>query len=278
MQALREILRWRELFANLVQRELKGKYKRTALGQLWSLANPIALMLVYTFVFKYVFRITPEPGDPSGLDAFPLWLLCGLLPWLFFAKTVQQGMSSLVENAPLIRKVYFPRSLLVVSMSAALSVTWLTEMGVLLVALVIAGAWMAVVYSPVALLFMALLLVFSAGVALLAAIANAYFRDTEHLVAVALQLGMYLTPIIYPLSLVLDLSNQVGPVIGSLTLYDIYALNPLVHFVEAFRDLLYDNRLPTAFAAIACSVSAIAVFVLGWWVFTRHEKKLAEVL
>jgi ABC-2 type transport system permease protein len=278
MQALREILRWRELFANLVQRELKGKYKRTVLGQLWSLANPIALMLVYTFVFKYVFRITPEPGDPSGLDAFPLWLLCGLLPWLFFAKTVQQGMSSLVENAPLIRKVYFPRSLLVISMSAALSVTWLTEMGVLLIALLIAGAWMAVVYSPIALLFMVLLLVFSAGIALLAAIANAYFRDTEHLVAVVLQLGMYLTPIIYPLTLVLDLSNQVGPIVGSVTIYDVYALNPLVHFVESFRDLLYDNRLPSLAATLACTLSALGAFALGWWVFTRHEKKLAEVL
>ncbi len=132
-----EFQRSRELFINLTQRELKGKYKRTILGQLWSLANPLALMVVYSFVFAFIIRATPEPGDPSGLDIFPLWLLCGLLPWIYFSGVVTQGMGALIANESLIKKVYFRRDLLVLSVSAGITVTWTTEMGVLLAAIMI---------------------------------------------------------------------------------------------------------------------------------------------
>ncbi len=278
MVTVSEARRWRELFVNLVQRELKGKYKRTVLGQLWSLANPLALMLIYTFVFKFVFRLQPEVGDPSGLDSFPLWLLSGLLPWLFFSNTVTQGMQSIIANEALIKKVYFPRNVLVVSTAASIMVNWATEMGVLLVAIVIAGAWMAIAWTPLALLYMVLLALFAAGVAMLLAIANVYFRDTSYLVTIVLQLGMYLTPIIYPLTMVQSLSDQTGGVIGPITILDIYKLNPMLHFVEAFRSLLYDNAMPSMGGTLACVLSAVVMFALGWWVFARHEKRLAEML
>lgn len=278
MSAVSETRRWRELFTNLVNRELKGKYKRTALGQLWSLANPLALMLIYTFVFKFVIRVEPAVGDPSGLDAFPLWLLAGLLPWLFFSNTVTQGMQSIIANEALIKKVYFPRNVLVISTVASVMVNWGTEMVVLLVALVIAGAWMAIVWTPLVLLFMILLALFASGVAMTLAIANVYFRDTSYLVTIVLQLGMYLTPIIYPLSLVQAPSDEIGGIVGPVTVLDIYQLNPMLHFVEAFRSLLYDNALPNLTSTIACVVSAVLSFAVGWYVFARHEKRLAEML
>lgn len=278
MATVSESRRWRELFANLVQRELKGKYKRTVLGQLWSLANPLALMLIYTFVFRFVFRLEPEPGDPSGLNVFPLWLLTGLLPWLFFQNTLVQGMQSLISNEALIKKVYFPRNVLVLSTAASVSINWATEMGVLLVAILFAGAWMALAWAPVAVVFMVLLAVFAAGLGLLLSIANVYFRDTEYLTSIVLQLGMYLTPIIYPLTLVQDLSDRVGTIVGPITLLDIYKLNPMLHFIEAFRALLYDNTLPSLGNTLACVLAAAASMSLGWWVFSRHEKKLAEIL
>lgn len=278
MATVSEARRWRELFVNLVQRELKGKYKRTVLGQLWSIANPLALMLIYTFVFKFVFRLKPEVGDPSGLDNFPLWLLAGLLPWLFFSNTVTQGMQSIIANEALIKKVYFPRNVLVVSTTASVLVNWATEMGVLLVAIVIAGAWMAIIWTPLALLYMVLLALFAAGVAMLLAIANVYFRDTSYLATIVLQLGMYLTPIIYPLTMVETLSDSTGGVVGPITILDIYKLNPMLHFVEAFRNLFYDNAMPSMGDTLACVVAAVVSFALGWWVFARHEKRLAEML
>jgi len=105
MNYLREMLASRELLINLTMREVKGKYKRTVFGQLWSLANPLALMLIYTFVFAFIIRIELAPGDPSGLNVFAIWLLCGLLPWIFFANVLNSGVTSLVSNAGLIQKV-----------------------------------------------------------------------------------------------------------------------------------------------------------------------------
>ena len=90
MRYLKEVLSARELLANLTLREIRGKYRRTIFGQLWSLANPLALMVIYTFVFWLIFRVQPEPGDPSGLDVFALWLLSGLLAWTFFVSRRQQ--------------------------------------------------------------------------------------------------------------------------------------------------------------------------------------------
>src|SRR5690606_18205195 len=110
MSYIRELFAARELLGNLTSREIKGKYRRTVLGQLWSLINPLSLMIVYTIVFSFIFRARPAVGDPSGLDIYPLWLLSGLLPWLFFTRVVNGGISTLIGSASLIKKVYFPRS------------------------------------------------------------------------------------------------------------------------------------------------------------------------
>ncbi|MBX3094047.1 MAG: ABC transporter permease [Cryobacterium sp.] len=272
------VRRYRELFVNLTQRELKGKYKRTILGQLWSLANPLALMVVYSFVFTFIIRMTPEPGDPSGLDVFPLWLLCGLLPWIFFSNVVNQGMGTLLANESLIKKVYFPRSVLVLSSSAAIAVNWLVEMSVLVVALALFGAWTVFLWLPMLVVFMALLAVFATGIALALSIANVYFRDTQYFVTIALQLGMYMAPIIYPVSLVKVQSDRIGPLFANVTLLDIYRLNPMERFIAVFRRLLYDNDWPAFDDVIACVLWAAVAITLGMLVFSRNQKKLAEIL
>src|SRR6187399_910761 len=130
MRYIREVIAARELLANLTLREIRGKYKRTVFGQLWSLANPLALMLIFTFVFGIIFRIPVEPGDPSGLDIYALWLLTGLLPWTFFATVLNSGVGSLVNNAGLIQKVYFARIVLPLSLVGSSAYNWLFEMGV----------------------------------------------------------------------------------------------------------------------------------------------------
>lgn len=278
MRYLREVFASRELLANLTLREVRGKYKRTIFGQLWSLANPLALMLIYTFVFALIFRITPEPGDPSGLDVFALWLLCGLLPWTFFSIVLTNGANSLVANAQLIQKVAFSRIVLPLSLVGSAAYTWLFEMAVLAVALSIAGAFV-LPWIPLVVLAMIVLTVFSAGFALMLAIANVYFRDTQYLIALVLQLAMYLAPIIYPVSMVSNVSRDLGGLAGtSVTLEDIYLLNPMVHFIEVFRNLLYDNRYPALEEWLVCLGWAVAAFVIGLLVFRTNEKKLAEAL
>ena len=278
MGYIKEIISSRELLFNLTMRDVKGKYKRTLFGQLWSLANPLAAMLIYTFVFAFIFRVEPDRGDPSGLDVFALWLLCGLLPWTFVAATITSGLASLVANAGLIQKVYFSRIVLPLSNVAATGYNWLFEMGVLIVALGIAGAFV-LPWIPLLLVLMVLLAMFAAGIALMLAVANVHFRDTQNFVGILLQIWMYITPIIYPLNLVQDQSRALGQLLGTpITLLDIFKWNPMENFVAVFRQLLYDNRWPDGGTFLACSIWAFATFAVGIWVFRRNERTLAEAL
>ncbi len=278
MKYLTEVWRSRELLANLTLREVRGKYKRTVLGQLWSLANPLALMLIYTVVVGFIFRIHPAPGNPSGLDVFALWLLCGLLPWTFLSSTISSGLGSLVVNAGLIQKVSFSRIVLPLAAVGSTAYNWLFEMAVLLIAISIAGAFV-VPWIPLVVVAMLLLALFGAGVSLMLSVANVYFRDTEHFVSIILQIWMYFSPIIYPVTLVDSGSAKIGGLLGtSITLAEIYRLNPVEHFVEIFRNLIYDNRFPDPSEWIVCAIWACGSLALGMFIFRRNERNLAEAL
>jgi len=278
MKYLNEVWSSRELLFNLVSREVRGKYKRTIFGQLWSLVNPLALMLIYTFVFGLIFRSNPPPGDPSGLDVFPLWLLCGLLPWIFFSTVVSTSAGSLVANAGLIQKVAFSRIVLPLSTVGSTAYNWAFEMAVLLIAIVVAGGFVWP-WIPLLIVAMALLAVFAAGIGLLFSIFTVYFRDTQYLLGILLQFWIYLTPIIYPISLVSNESAKHGGLLGTpVTLLGIYDLNPMVHFVAIFRELIYDNRWPDPAEWLICVIWAAAAAGFGMLVFRKNEPKLAEAL
>lgn len=278
MRYLKEVLDSRELLANLTLREIRGQYKRTIFGQLWSLVNPLASMLVYTLVFAFILRVSPPPGDPSGLDIFPVWLLCGLLPWAFFANVVQQGMGSILGNAGLVQKVYFTRIVLPLSKVGSVGYNWLFEMGVLVVVLALVGAFVWP-WLPLVVVTMALLAMFAAGLSLMLAVANVHFRDTQYFVSILFQIWLYLTPIIYPISLVETQSAKYGGLFGtSITVLDIYRFNPLERFVAVFRQLLYDNRWPNGDDFVLCVLWAFIALTVGLLVFRRSEKGLAEAL
>ena len=278
MKYLQEVWGSRELLFNLTSREVRGKYKRTIFGQLWSLANPLALMLIYTLVFGLLFKSNPLPGNPSGLNVFALWLLCGLLPWTFFSSVISSGAGSLVGNSNLIQKVSFSRIVLPFSAVGASAYNWMFEMVVLLIAISIAGGFV-LPWIPLLLVAMALLAIFAAGVGLLFSIANVYFRDTEYLLSIVLQLWIYLTPIIYPIQRVADASITRGGLLGTpITLLGLYDLNPMVHFVALFRQLVYDNRWPDGFEWIICLCWALAALGIGMLVFRKNERNLAEAL
>ena len=279
MTYLADIVKSKELMINLASRQIKGQFKRTFFGQLWSLANPIALMLVYTFVFSFVFKINPGTGQPSGLDSFPLWLLCGLLPWTFFARAVSVGTSSLTNNEGLIQKVYFPRLVLPISDISATAYNWCFEMAVLSLALVLVGSPL-VLNLPALVLAMFLLTVFASGVALLLSVANAYFRDTEYLLSVGLQLLIYLSPIVYPIAFVIEKSKELGPLIPGteITLEGIYMLNPMTDFILLFREILYDGAIQNPELFLYVIFWSFGFLSLGAWLYSKVDSKLAEIL
>lgn len=256
-----------ELFANLVQRELRSKFKTTALGWLWSLANPLAQVVIFTIVVKFIIRVQPDPGA-NGLDSFPVWILCGIIVWNYFTSAATLGMLSLTGNANLVQKAAFPRALLVGAATTAQAVTSLIELGVLLVVLTALGV-LPFLWLPIAVVAFVAVMAFSTGLALLLAVGNVYFRDTSHLMGIVFQLWFYATPIIYPY-------QHLTEVITNQWILLLYKANPMVQAVNTVRDALYYHRLPSAASFVYLVCASVSVLVIGWLVFRRFEPRLAE--
>jgi lipopolysaccharide transport system permease protein len=256
----------RELFANLTLRELRSKYKRSFLGWAWSMINPLANMVVYTIVFKYFLRIKLQVGKPSGLNVFALFLLCGLLPWNYFQISVLSAISSLTGNSALIKKAYFPRELLPGSTVAAALVSHLIEMGLLLVALVAFGNYRALEYLPLVLVLTVLLVLFAMGFGLLLSALNVYFRDIEYLMSIVFLVWFYLTPLIYPFSLI------------PRRFQGIVKLNPMTDASLAYRDMLYNGTHPGWLEFGYFALWAVGIALIGLAVFNKLEARLAEEL
>jgi lipopolysaccharide transport system permease protein len=268
---LAELASHRELFTNLTLRELRGKYKRSALGWTWSLINPLVTMGLYSFVFGFILEVDPEVGDPSGLENFAFFLMCGLLPYTFLANALSGGSGSLIANSGLVKKVYFPRDVLVAANTASWLVSFAIELTVLAVALLFVGN-IVLPWLPAILVLIALQAMFTYGLALMLSVLTVYFRDLEHLIGLALQVWFYSAPIIVPLTLV---KRQIGDVGW---LWDLYNLNPLTRFVEAYRDLFYSLRFPSLLESAYLVLVSVITLAVGYAVFRRFEGRLAEEL
>lgn len=274
MTTLAEYVASRELMANLTLRELRSKYKRSVLGWAWSLLNPLATMLVYTLVFGAILKVQPPLGEPSGVKNFALFLLCGLLPWNYMTAGVGGAIGNLLANANLVKKTFFPRDLLVESLVASCLVSFLIEMGILVVALMLFGNWV-LPFLPMVLLLIAVLTLFVTGLGLAFAVLNVYFRDVQHLVNILFQVWFYLNPIVYPITLVPEKTRILGVVLPARSLYE---LNPMVGFTEAFRDLLYHLQVPSMPHLAYLAVVSVVTFFGGLALFNRLEGRLAEEL
>jgi ABC-2 type transport system permease protein len=268
----------RELIVNLTLREIRSKYKQTALGHAWSLVNPLAIMLMYTLVFAVILKQQPPKGENSGLHLYALYLMTGLLPWAFFNNATVSSMGAIVGNANLLKKVFFRRDVLVSSNVFSWLVTFSIEMGVLLVALLAFGS-MPLPWIPLVLLTMALLTLFALGLGLALSIVNVYFRDTEHFVNIFFLLWFYLTPVLYPLTRVQEAARHKHVILGwDVPLLDLYELNPMERFVSIFRSMLYDNAWPQWDDIVYCVVVTALSLAIGTWIFRRFEGRVTEEL
>jgi ABC-type polysaccharide/polyol phosphate export permease len=258
-----DVVRYRDLFANLFRRDFHAKYRGSALGVLWTVANPVMLMGVYVLVFGVVFK---SPFSNGG--HYPLYLLTGLAAWTFFAAAVQSSTRSMLDNANLIRKTRFPRQLVPLSVVAA----HLVSFGVMMLLLFVANfIWLPRVRAtellalPLAVLFVA----FVSGLALLVASLNALFRDVEFIVASLLVPLFFLTPIIYPLTNVPGAHNHRH------VIQAIHWLNPLSPAIEAIRAPLYLGTMPFWGDALYLVLACVAALALGAFVFRRVDDQIA---
>ncbi len=259
-----DLLRYRELFGSLFRRDLRAKYKGSVLGLAWTLALPLALMLVYLVVFSVLWR-----AEATDLDDYWLFLLCGLPPWVFLAASLQTGARSLVENAPLIRKVRFPRQLVPLSAVATQLVAF-AVMTVIVLGLALwfrpesrDTAWLAL---PIA----AVIVLFVGGLTLAVAALNAVFRDVEFVVAAVLLPWFFLTPVLYQLE---DLPGaESRPWLVDL----IHWGNPMTPAIEAYRTPLYTGELPPAADTAYLCIAALVALLLGALVFNAVDDRIAS--
>ncbi len=258
----------RELLKSLTQRELRGKYKRSLLGWAWSMLNPISSLIIYTVVFSLIFSPAKEVGTPSGIDNYTLFLACGLLPWNFLSAGIGSSTGSLLVQSGLLKKVYFPREYVVASTVLSWLVSFGIELSVLTVAFALTGK-LRFQLLPMLIVIVALQTLLILGFSLGLAALNVYFRDVQHLLGIFLQVWFYLTPIVYPLSLI----KAKSPTAAAW-----YAINPMVHVSNAYRDVLYHGRFPTGQSLGFLAVSSAIALLVGGYFFRRLEPRLAEEL
>lgn len=259
----KELYEYRDLLMTMAVKELKLQYRNSILGFFWSLLNPLLMMLIFTFVLGQIFRI--------GIKNFPIFLLTGLFAWNFFSSSIIGGTGSIISNANLVKKVYFPREILPLSIVIAGLFNFMLSLIVLFVFLIYYGYsfWS---YLPLLVPVIIIELILVAGVSMLLASLNVYFRDIQHIVTVGILALFYATPILYDISMIEKSSMaQAHPWI----MY-VYKLNPLVWVIQLYRNILYYNQWPTLKMFVIAAIGASLIFVAGYVVFHKLEPRFAE--
>jgi ABC-type polysaccharide/polyol phosphate export permease len=255
----------RHLLAVMTARELKARYRGSVLGFLWSLANPLLLLGVYTFVFNLVFQPRVEGQSP-----YAVFLVCGLFPWVWVSSSLTEGTASLVTNASLIRRSVFPVQLLPLVPVLSNLVNFLLALPILVGAVIAARALDYPVGGPAILLLplvVVLQLPFLAGSSLALAALAVHFKDVRDIVSNLLTLGFFLTPILY-----------VVDAVPHAALRAVIQWNPLTPFVVAYQDVLFRGRPPEPVTWAGMLAAALVAWTLGAWVFDRLSDTLIEAV
>ncbi|HZY41993.1 MAG TPA: ABC transporter permease [Anaerolineae bacterium] len=261
-----ELWRYRELIMNLTVRDLKARYKNSVLGIGWSLFNPLLMMLVFTLVYTVML------GQSSRHD-YPAFILSGLLPWNFFSASIMGSTFSIVGNSHLIKKVYFPREVLPISIILSNLVNFLIAIPVYVVLALLLGGQMTgwVLLLPVVIVVQ---LIFALGVSFILSAINVFYRDVQQIMDVVILAWFFLTPVIWDVNM-LPVSKTVAGIdlpIQRLT----YILNPMASIIAAYRDVLYYGRPIGADFFLRTAVTAVLILLIGFAVFHRLSGRFAE--
>lgn len=252
---IKNLYDYRELLKSNVKKEIRGKYKGSFLGVLWSFLNPLLQVAVYAIVFPYIMRVKT--------DNYLQYLIIGIIPWTFFTTVINQGMIAVRMNAGIIKKVYFPREILPISVAVSGLINFFISCIIIVIFCLIGGigmSWHLLLLPLIAVIqfFLTLGIVFA-----LSAI-NIYIKDTEYLVQFLINMLFYATPILYPATLF--------PKNIRWLLY----LNPLTELVDAYRDIFMYHKLPALNGMIYLIVITLIIFTIGLMIFKKLEKGFAE--
>lgn len=258
MGSMKEIFDYKEMLFSLVRRDLRGRYKGSVLGFLWTFINPLLQLLVYTVVFSVIIK--------SGIDKYYLFLFVVLIPWIFFSTSVVGSSSIIVGHQSMVTKIYFPREILPLSYVLSCFVNMLLSFIVVFVVILFSG----VGFNLAALLFLPLIMIIeffiALGLGMLVAGITVYLRDVEHILGIVMMAWQFLTPIMYSIDIV---PKKYAP---------IFMFNPMTSVMQAYRDILYYKQLPELSTLVEAVVFGCIVVVIGWCSFAKLKKGFAEEL
>lgn len=257
MSVFKNIYQYRELLKTNIKKEIRGKYKHSFLGVLWSYLNPLLQLAVYAIIFPIILK-TPQ-------ENYVIFLCAALIPWTYFSTVVTQSTGIIISNANIIQKVYFPREILPISLVSSATVNFLISTVIIIVFMYVFGMHLTwhIVFYPVILIIQYIL---SLGFSFVISSTTVFLRDLEHLIGVAMMMLFYATPIAY--------SSQTIPAEFKTIMY----LNPMAHLIDAYRAIFYYQQVPDLKSLGIVFIVAIIACILGYKIFAKLQKKFAEEL
>lgn len=255
MNVFSRLYQYRELLKSNVKKDIRGKYKGSFLGVLWSFINPLLTVLVYAIVFPYILRVKQEN--------YLIFLIVGVLPWTFVTNVVITGTRSVLDNAEIIKKVYFPREILPISVATSGLVNFIISCLIIIVFVVFSGIGLSkyMLLLPVIAIIQYLLLL---GIIFITSGINIYMRDLEYIINFFLNMLFYATPIIYSVEMFPEKFRW------------ILQVNPLANIITEYRDIIFYKQMPNIPILIGTATFSILLVIVGYIVFRKVEKGFAE--
>ncbi|MCI8569528.1 MAG: ABC transporter permease [Bacilli bacterium] len=257
MKVFKELYNYRELLKTNIKKEVRGKYKGSWLGIIWTFLNPLLMLAVYALVFPYILRVKVEN--------YTIFMIVALIPWNFFTTAIQSGTGSVVANGNILKKVYFPREIIPISITTSQLVNFLITCIIMFIFILFSGVGFSIHIFLMPLLILIQYIITLALTFILSAL-TVFVRDVDHFVSVALTLGFYATPIVYQASMLPEKFQW------------ILKINPLAQLIEAYRAILYYHELPNFVSIGIWGLLSVLFLIVGYIVFKNLEKSFVEEL
>ena len=259
MKLFRDLYAYRELLKSNVKKDIRGKYKGSFLGILWSFVSPLLMTLVYAMVFPFLMR-------GSQYESYTTFLIIGILPWTWFTTCIAQGTYCVIGNGGILKKVYFPREILPISVVTSGMINYLIQCIIIFI-------FVLINHMPITiyLLFLPLILLaqylFTLGIIFITSAINVYVRDFEYIINFIIQLLFYATPILYELNMF-----ETAPK----AIYALMKLNPMAVIISSYRDIFYWGNMPHIKSLLIVTFSILILCSIGLWIFRKLSKGFAE--
>lgn len=258
MNDLIEIYNYREMIISLVKRDLKGRYKGSVLGFLWTFINPLMQLVVYTIVFSVIMR--------AGIKDYYMFLFVALVPWIFFSTSIAGGANCIRAQQSMVQKIYFPREVLPISFVTTQFINMMLSFIVVLLVAIVTGRKLSVFALLCLPVIWIVEYILALGITLLTSAITVYFRDLEYLLGIITMAWQFLTPVMYSIDQVPKGYKWV------------FAFNPMTYVIVAYRDILYYGRVPNFTTLFSSVIIGILFLVVGWIVFRDLQKHFVEEL